>query len=176
MPTPDWTLRPAPADYAPYHGRYIAKVPDGDVLATLEREGETLIRLLGSVPPERERFAYAPDKWTLREVVGHVIDAERVMSLRALWFARAGAAPLPSFEENDWARVSNAGERPLAELIEELTELRRASLALFRSFDGAALERRGTASGAQFTTRAMAWIVTGHSLHHRLILQEQYRV
>src|SRR5207244_6807995 len=92
---PDWTRRPAPGDHSKMHAGYVAEVPDGDVLATLEREGQALAALLRPVSGVRERFAYAPGKWTLREVIGHVVDAERVLTLRALWFARAAAAPFP---------------------------------------------------------------------------------
>lgn len=172
-PRPDWTRRPAPAECTSFHARYIAQVPEGDVLAALEDEGRTLSELLRSIPSGRERFAYAPGKWTVREIVGHVADTERVLTLRALWFARGGA-PLPPFEENDWARISNAGERPLADLIDELDQVRRATLLLFRGFDAAALERRGVASGFEFSTCAMVWVTTGHAIHHRRLLQERY--
>jgi hypothetical protein len=176
MTPPDWSLRPALTDHSAFHARYIERVPDGDVLATLERDGDALVRLLRAVPADRERFAYAPGKWTVREVVGHMVDTERVLTLRALWFARSGAAPLPGFEEEEWGRVSNAGERRLAEIVDELAAVRRSTLFLFRSFDAAALEHRGVANGAEFTARAMAWIVAGHALHHRRILEDQYRI
>lgn len=172
-PKPDWTRRPAPAECTSFHARYIAQVPEGDVLAALEGEGRIFGELLRSIPAGRERFAYAPGKWTVREMVGHVVDTERVLTLRALWFARGGA-PLPPFEENDWARSSNAGERPLADLIEDLDHVRRATLLLFRGFDAPALDRRGVASDFEFSARAMVWVTAGHAIHHRELLQARY--
>ena len=171
---PDWSRRPAAEEHAPYYRTYLTHVPDGDVLVTLDREAEHLLQTLRSVPPDRERHAYAAGKWTIRELVGHVIDAERVFAHRALWFARAASTSLPGFEENDWARTSNANDRPLAALGEELVAVRRASVALLRSLDAATLDRRGAANGVEFTVRAVAWILAGHAMHHRRVLEERY--
>lgn len=171
---PDWTRRPEPDEYAPYYETYLARIPAGDLLATLEREEARLLATIRAVPPDRETHAYAPGKWTIRELVGHVIDAERVFALRALWFARGADTPLPGFEENRWARTSNAAERALSLLGEELVAVRRASVALLRGLDGPALDRRGVANGVEFTVRAAAWIIAGHALHHRIVLEERY--
>ena len=171
---PDWTRRPAPDEYGEFYREYVGLVPDGDLLATLEREGRSFSDLILSVPPDREDHRYAPDKWSIREIVGHVIDAERVNALRALWFARAAVTAQPGWEENDWARVSNAGRRPMRDLADEWQTVRRSSIQLLESFDADALERRGTANGVSFTTRAMAWVVAGHALHHKSLLQDRY--
>ena len=131
--------RPDAAEHEAYYSTYIDQVPEGDVLEILSTQIETPLGLLASVSPELEEHRYAPDKWTVREVVGHVIDAERVFAHRAFSFARADAAPLPGMDQNEYATVSNAAVRPLAELTAELAAVRKATLALFRGFP----QRRG---------------------------------
>ena len=126
--------RPAAGEYAPYHGGYVGEVPEGDVLALLERQGKETIALLQGVGEAKSGHRYAPGKWSIREVVGHIIDAERVFTYRALTFARGDPNALPGFDENGWATVSNADARTLASLIDELSAVRAATLALFRSF------------------------------------------
>ena len=170
----DWARRPGPDEHAPYFARYITQVPDGDLVTTLERDGAALVRRLRSIPLALETHAYAPDKWTVRAVIGHIIDVERVFELRALWFARGAATPLPGFEENDWARASNADDRALAELADELEAVRRSTVRMLKGFDAAALERRGVSNGVELTPRAAAWIIAGHATHHLRILEERY--
>jgi uncharacterized damage-inducible protein DinB len=171
---PDWTRRPGPGECATYYDRYIAQVADGDLLATLERDGRAFVERLRALPAERELHAYAPGKWTIRALAGHVIDTERVFALRALWFARAAPTQLPGFEENDWARASNADRRPLRELADELDAVRRATVLFLRGCDAEALDRRGIANERELTVRAAAWIIAGHAVHHRRILEERY--
>lgn len=171
---PDWSRRPEPGEHAPYYLSYLARVPDGDVLATLEREEKRFLETLRAVPADREAHAYAPGKWTIRGVVGHVLDVERVFALRALWFARAAGTPLPGFDENAWAASSNADARSLAALGDEWSAVRRASLALLRGLDAEAVDRRGIANGVEFTVRALGWILAGHAIHHRTVLEERY--
>lgn len=171
-----WAARPAPSECDVYYHRYTSLVADGDVIATLEREFPRTRALLETVPPARESWAYEPGKWTIREVVGHLADTERVLAGRALWIARDPATPLPSMEQNVWASNSNARRRPLRELLDEWASVRAATLTLVRSFDAEALTRVGTASGMRFTVRSFAWIIAGHELHHRKLLQERYGV
>jgi len=166
--------RPAPGEFAPFYGTYIRSVPDGDILRTLEVELHRTLALLASVPPALETQSYAPGKWTVREVVGHLIDAERVFGVRALTFARRDPGPLPGFHEDAWASASNAGARPLSELAGEFQAVRTGHLFLLRGLDGEAGTREGTASGAGVTVRALAWIMAGHQIHHRVVLQERY--
>ena len=166
--------RPDPADYPPYYRRYVERVPEGDVVDVLERQVEDTLTLVGRFSPGREEHRYAPDKWSVRDVVGHVVDAERVFALRLLWMAREAGAEQPCFEENDWAAVSNAGRRPLAELGAELRAVRAATVALLRGLDEAAWRRRGTACGVGFTVAALAHVIAGHELHHRAVLEERY--
>ncbi len=166
--------RPQPDEYFEYYGRYIDKVPDGDICSVLADELQATLELLGRVAPDREDYAYAPGKWSIREVIGHVTDAERVFAYRALSFARRDPAPLPSMEENDWADISNAGQRSLAELADEFAAVRRSSIALFKGFDGEMSQLRGTASGCEFSVRSIAYILAGHEMHHRGVLAERY--
>ncbi len=166
--------RPDHSEYNEYYRLYTSKVPDGDILDTLSDQILATVTLLDSVPAEHETFAYAPGKWSIRESVGHVIDTERVFAYRSLCFARKDPAALPSFEQDDWARVSNAGERRLADLADEWVHLRRANVSMFSSFDEETGLRRGIASGREFTVRSFAWIIAGHELHHRGLLADRY--
>ena len=145
--------RPAAGEYAPFHGGYVHEVPEGDVLALLERQGKETIALLQGVGETKSGHRYASGKWSIREVVGHIIDAERVFTYRALTFARGDPNALPGFDENGWASVSNADARTLASLIDELSAVRAATLALFRSLGDVELARHGTASGHRVTVR-----------------------
>ena len=166
--------RPAPGEYAPFHAGYVAMVPDGDVLATLKKQlGETL-RLLSRLGEPKSRYRYAPGKWSIREVVGHLIDAERVFTYRALTFARGDKTPLPGFDENMWAAASNADARTLKSLLEELKAMRSATLALFKSFNAEQLARIGIASGHPVSVRGLLYVTTGHERHHIKILRERY--
>jgi hypothetical protein len=166
--------RPTADDAASYYFTYIDQVPEGDVLAILENGVAETRRLLAGLEREKEHHRYAPDKWTIREVLGHVIDAERVFGYRALHFARAQTAPLPSMEQEEFAALAGADRRPVAELLDELDLLRRSHLALFRSFDAEAWERTGIASGVTFRVRAIPFILAGHEIHHRRGLAERY--
>lgn len=166
--------RPAEDEYAPFYAGYVARVPDGDLLDILQRQGRNSAALLGRVGEDRSHFRYAPDKWTIRDVAGHINDSERVFTYRALTFARGDATALPPFDENAWAAASNADSRPISALVEEMEAVRAATLALFRGFTPKEWERRGTASGKQITVRALAYIVAGHEQHHINILRERY--
>ena len=166
--------RPSADDAAPYYFTYIDQVPAGDVFAVLEGGVAETRRLLGGLEPEREHHRYAPGKWTVREVLGHVIDAERVFGYRAFHIGRGDRAPLPGMEPDDYAATAGAGRRPAAELLDELDVLRRGHLAFFAGLDAEAWERAGTASGVTFRVRALPFILAGHEIHHRRILAERY--
>jgi hypothetical protein len=168
--------RPAPAEYASFHAGYVALVPDGDVLKLLERQGRQTTRLLRSVGERKSRHRYAPGKWSIREVVGHVIDAERVFTYRALRFARADATPLPGFDENQWGGTSNADSRTLKELTAELASVRAATLAMFRGFTATEFARTGTASGQPMSVRGITFVTAGHERHHVNVLRERYGI
>jgi hypothetical protein len=166
--------KPEPGEYAAYYEKYIALVPVTDVAGALEAQRvQTMQRFAGR--SERDgNFRYAADKWTVKEVLGHVNDAERIFTYRALRIARGDQTPLPGFEQDDYVRSGGSNERPLASLVEEFAHIRSASLALFRSFREEEWLRRGTASNNGVTVRALAFITAGHELHHRRILEERY--
>jgi len=168
--------RPAAVEYAPYYGKYIDKVPEGDLLRTLEGQARETQALLAGLSEARALHRYAPGKWSIKEVIGHVSDAERVFSYRALRFARADATVLPGFDENAWVPAGNFDGRSLKELAAELDAVRRSTIALFRGLDAAALARRGTASDNAVSVRAIAWIIAGHERHHVGLLHERYLV
>lgn len=176
MMTPPRYDRPEASEYASFYAGYIAKVPAGDLLRTLEAQPGEYAKTLGGLPEARGNFAYAPGKWTIKELVGHVVDAERVFSYRALRIGRGDTTPLPGFDEKTWVPNSGAGARTLADLLAEFRAVRGATLALLRHLPADAPERRGTASDKEVSVRALAWIITGHAIHHLGILRERYLV
>jgi uncharacterized damage-inducible protein DinB len=168
------TARPEPGEYAPFYETYISKVKGSDILGTLEAQRLQMTQLFAARSERDGNFRYAPGKWTVKEVLGHVTDAERIFSYRALRIARGDQTPLASFEQEDYVRGGNFAERTLADLAEEFGLVRAASIALFRSLQKEAWLRRGVASEKEVTVRALAFIVAGHEIHHRLILDERY--
>lgn len=167
--------RPAADEFAPYYARYVEAVPDGDVLETLERQLEEMVALMDGFGEAGAAHRYAEGKWSVKEVLGHVTDAERVFTYRAMCAARGEPGALPSFDENLYVANADFDARTLNSLLGELTAVRRATLALFRSLDPAVLSRRVTASGVPVSVRALAWIVAGHDRHHQDILRARYR-
>jgi hypothetical protein len=166
--------RPQAGEHEEYYARYIDLVPGEDIVETLSMQlGETLA-LLQSVPLERETYRYAPDKWSVRQVVGHLIDVERTMTFRAMSMARVADVSLPGMDPDAWAENSNAHERPLDDLAAEWGALRRATVHFFASLGPDAGERRGIASGFEFTVRCFPWIIAGHELWHRGLLVRDY--
>lgn len=166
--------RPSPDEYAPYYHKYVAEVPAGDVLATLAEQGVAAGDLWAGLDEARAGRRYAPGKWSVKEVLGHLLDTERVFTLRALWFARGDAGPLPSMEQDAWVAAGRFDERRIADLAAEYAVLRRASLLLFRNLDEGALARRGVASGREITVRAFPWLIAGHERHHLAVVRERY--
>jgi phosphinothricin acetyltransferase len=164
------TKRPDASEHAPYYQKYIALVPEDDVLAALEAQlGETLA-VVGGLPEARGGERHPPYTWSVKEVVGHLTDTERVMGYRALRFARADSTPLPGFDENAFARAADFDRVPLRELVQEFEAVRRSHLLLFRHLDEAAWSRAGEANGDRVTVRALAYILVGHGRHHTAIL------
>lgn len=166
--------RPAPTEHAPYYSRYISLVPDGPIVATLRAQGEETAKLLASVPAAKEEHRYADGKWSVKEVVGHLADAERVFAYRMLRFARADETPLAGFDENTYVPAGAFGARTLRSLAEEFRAVREATLHLLEGLDDAAVMRGGVASENPATVRALAWIIAGHERHHVAILRERY--
>ena len=166
--------RPGKDEYAPFYETYVSLVPDGDVVGTLSRQLEETLVLLRNVPAAREDFRYEPDKWSIREVVGHMSDAERIFSYRALCIARGDKANLPGMNEKEYMRGANLNARRLGDLAAEFEYVRRATLSLLRHLDAEAWQRRGTANDSEVSVRALAYILAGHEAHHVGILKERY--
>jgi uncharacterized damage-inducible protein DinB len=166
--------RPDASEHLPYYARYVDLVPDGDLLQTLGTQLAETLTLVRGLPEEQGGHRYAPGKWSIREVLGHVIDTERIFAYRALRIARGDGTPMEGFDENAYAAASDADARTLADLADELEHVRLANIAFFRALTDEALARRGTANGAEVSARALAWILAGHELHHRALLRERY--
>jgi len=166
--------KPAKSEFLPYYDRYIQLVPDGDVVSTLGSQIDETLSLLRSLPASVSTYRYAPDKWSVNQLVGHVIDSERLFSNRALRFARNDATPIPGFEQDDYVRNSTFDVYPLSDLASELEAVRQATIFLFRHMDEEAWTRRGVANNAEISVRALAYIIAGHELHHREILRSRY--
>ena len=166
--------RPEPTEYAEFYANYVSKVPGNDVLSVLESQRLQMLQLFAGRSERDGSFRYAPGKWTVKEVLGHITDTERIFAYRALRIARGDRTPLPGFEQDDFVKNGGFSERTLVGLAEEFALVRGASLALFRSFPEEAWARRGVASQKEVTTRALAFITAGHQMHHRIILEERY--
>ena len=166
--------RPETTEYASYYQGYVGGVPDGDILSLLQTESDRTAELLLALPADKGDYRYEDGKWSIKEVVGHVIDAERMFGYRAHCFARQDPARLPSFDQDDYAKNSNASERTLAELVDELRAVRASNVALFRGLTDTMWLKRGVGSGCEFTVRALAYIIVGHELHHRRVIEERY--
>lgn len=168
--------KPEPGEYAPYYARYLHGMADGDLLRMLEEGAEDVLQLLRAFGEADGGHRYAPGKWSVKEVVGHVTDAERVFAYRALRIARADSTPLPGFEQDDYVAAAGFDRRTLADLAEEFADVRKATLKLFAGMDAPAFMRSGVANGHPITVRALAWIIAGHEQHHARILRERYLV
>jgi len=171
-----WTTRPGADEFAPYYGRYIDRVPDGDILELLEAQLPEVMDVLDDVGEDRAGYRYEPGKWSIREVIGHIADTERVMAYRAMRIARKDRTPLPGFDENDFVANANFETRTLLSLVDEWATVRRATQALLEGLDPSAADERGTASENPVSVRALAYIIHGHVLHHLTILRERYGV
>ena len=168
------SLRPQPGENVPYYDRYISLVPGNDVLAALDEQRRQMLLLLSGGNESDGDLRYAPEKWSLKEVLGHVNDTERIMSYRALRISRGDATPIEGYEQDDYVRNGPFGRSSLADLIEDYIAVRRATVSLLRNLDEAAWTRRGVANKNEVTVRALAYIIAGHELHHRRILEEKY--
>jgi hypothetical protein len=167
---PLFLQRPAAGENLPYYDKYIRLVPDGDLI---EMPDDTLA-LVRSQPPEAADHAYAEGKWTVKEVIGHVCDAERIFAYRLLRIARGDETPLASFDENAYVPAGEFGTRTLESLLEEFAAVRAATIALVAGLPDEAWSRSGTASDAAVSARAIAYIIAGHELHHHEILVSRY--
>jgi uncharacterized damage-inducible protein DinB len=167
-------VRPSTTEYAPYYGQYIGLVPEGDIVQTLSLQLEETLSLLGNISESQAGHRYAPDKWSIKEVIGHIVDSERIFAYRALRFARNDKAPIEGFDQDEFAQNSGFDERSLADLVEEFNHVRRANLLLFRSLSDEALSRQGIASEVEVSVRALLFIIAGHERHHMEVLKTRY--
>jgi hypothetical protein len=158
--------RPSPTEYAEYYRNYIARVPEGPVLDFLARQLGEYKQLLAKVSDEAAIAAPAPGKWSIKQVLGHLCDAERVMAYRAMRFARGDAGELRGFEQDDYVREARSNSRSVEDLLIELESIRKATIALFGSLPPEAEKRSGVANGNPVTVRALAYIAAGHAQHH----------
>ena len=168
--------RPSETEYAPFYAGYVALVPEARILDVLESQADEVLALAGRVPGEREGFRYAEGKWSVRQVMGHLVDAERVFGFRAFCFSRGEQAALPSFDENTYVAAARSDTLPLRELAEEFALVRRSNLVILRRLEAPEWAQAGTASGHPVTVRALAWMMAGHPRHHLRILHERYGV
>jgi len=167
-------VRPAADEHIPYFGKYIALVPESDALAALEHQLDDMLPLLRGLSEAQGALRYAPGKWSIKQVLGHLIDTERVFAYRAMRFARADSTDLPGFDENPYAEAADSDARTLASLVKELEMLRRANIEMFAGLPAEAWSRRGTANGNPVSVRALAFITAGHGWHHMAIVRERY--
>jgi uncharacterized damage-inducible protein DinB len=168
--------RPADDEFAPIYAGYIAKVPDGEILRFLETQLREVRGLLSTLSEGRGVHRYAEGKWSIKEVIGHICDAERIFSYRALRIARNDETPLAGFDENKYVPAGKFDARTMASLVDEVVQVRDATMSLVRTIDAEAGARRGTASDKSVSARALIWIIAGHMAHHVGVLRERYGV
>ena len=166
--------RPKNSEYVEYYRRYVGLIPEGDIVSTLRTQVRDAGALLEGLSEQASAYRYAPGKWSLKEVVAHVVDIEWVFTTRALHFARKVEGALPGVEQDDMIAASNPAARPLASVLSEWRHLREAGAFFFDSLDDDAWGRTGVASGNVFTVRSIAYIVAGHGQHHMNVIREKY--
>jgi uncharacterized damage-inducible protein DinB len=166
--------KPGNDEYAAYYEKYVGLIPAGDIVATLNRQLEATSPLLGNIDEAQAGHRYAPGKWSIKELVGHMIDTERMFAYRAMRFARADQIPLAGFEQDGYVLNGDFDARVLADLAAEFEHLRRSNIYFFQGLSEAAWARRGNASEAEVSVRALAYIIAGHEVHHVEILKTRY--
>jgi uncharacterized damage-inducible protein DinB len=174
MSAPAPAGRPESNEYAPYYETYVSKVPDADLIETLERQSAETLALLRALPEGRGAHRYEPEKWSVKQVVGHMCDGERLFSYRALSIARGDGAALPGMDQEVWMAGADFDARTLRDLLDEFEAVRASTLHLLRHLPPEAWARRGTASDNEVTVRALAYIIAGHEAHHVGVLRERY--
>jgi len=166
---------PKPGEYAQYYTIYLKQIPDDDNIIKVLEEGRNKIQsLISSISEEKSAYSYAPGKWSIKEVLGHLADLERIMTYRSLCIARGEKKSLPGFEQDDYVKVADFNKRSLVSFAEELLHVRNSSISLFNSYDGETLMRWGVVNNHDTTARAFIFIIAGHEIHHMRILRERY--
>jgi len=166
--------RPGPDESAPYFSLYIDQAPGDDPVALIESQLDETLALCGGISQEQSNYRYAPDKWSIRQLLNHVTDTERAFAFRALWFGRGFDAPLPGYDQNVAANGAEADRIGWSAHVDEFKAVRQSTLSLYRNLPAAAWDRKGIASGNPFTVLALAYIIPGHAAHHLRILKERY--
>jgi hypothetical protein len=169
-------VRPQSNEYADFYADYISKVPGNDALTFLQQQLDSVASWIGSIDETGGDYRYEPGKWTVKEVLGHIIDGERVFAYRALVFSRGDRTALPGFDQEPWAQHANYGNLTMRDIAAEFDAVRRATILLFRHLDPEAWSRQGTANSKEITVRAIAFIIAGHTQHHLDILRTRYRI
>lgn len=167
---------PNDSDYAPAHAPYVALVPEDDVLEAMQQQSSETQKLLASLDEQRASYRYEADKWSVKEVIGHMADAERIVGYRALAIARGETQPLPGFDEDEYVRNASFDTWKLGDLSEEYALVRRTNIVFFKNLPPEAWDRRGTANGAPVSVRGLAYVIVGHERHHLRVLRERYAV
>ena len=166
--------RPQPSEYDPYYERYISLVKGEDMGATLQKQAQQTRDLLGKLTTEQSEFRYAAGKWSVKEVLGHMNDTERIMSYRVLRIARGDQTPIEGYEQDDYVAAGKFSRRTMDNLLQEFMTIRNATIQLIRHLDEETATRRGTANNKPISARAVVYVIAGHELHHRRILEEKY--
>ena len=167
--------KPESNEYAPYYEKYVSSVPEGDLLQILDVQIKETMNLVKDLNEDQAQFRYAPEKWTIKEVIGHITDTERIMSYRLLCIGRGEMAKLPGYDDNEYVKNGQFNRFSIRELVEQLSYVRQNTIALLKSLDDESLLRRGNANGTEVTARAIAYIIAGHELHHRTLIKDRYR-
>jgi hypothetical protein len=167
-------IKPADDEFAPFYAGYVKRAADGDVVETMDTQLSETLALLRSLPESMGDRTYAPGKWTIREIIGHLSDAERVFSYRALRFSRGDTAPVEGFDEDKYVANGGFSKRTLDDLLGEFEHLRRSSIHLFAGLPEEGFSMRGTASGREISVRALAFVLPGHEAHHLDVLRTRY--
>lgn len=167
-------VRPAADEHAEYYGRYVSLAPEGDIVQVLREQGQSLVQRLWGLSDAEAAYRYAPEKWTIHELVRHVVDTEWIFTLRALSFARAAGQTLPGMDQDEYAEGAKLAPGTFPDVLREFQSLRTASALLFSTFGSEVLNRTGVASGNRFTVRSLPYIIAGHAAHHAQVLEERY--
>ena len=166
--------KPSDAEYPDFYKGYIALVPDGDVTKFLKKQKRLFTGLIDSIPEEQLLYRYAEGKWTIKQIVGHVIDTERIMAYRALVFSRGERQPIPGFNENEYVAKASFNKKDIQDMIREFAKLRESNLALIQGFTDDMIDRKGNANDFFFSVRAIIYIIAGHVEHHTNVIRDRY--
>ena len=166
--------RPESSEYNSYYQQYIDLVKGENPIKALENQIIAMQAFLSEIPEEKENFTYAPNKWTIKEVIGHLSDTERIFGTRALRIARGDKTPMPGFEQNDYVAAANFSKRSFYNLVHEFSLIRESNIALFKTFDEQEISRIGVANGNEISVRAIIFVIAGHEIHHLNVIREKY--